>query len=125
MTQCSAGYFCKESAIIGTPETDPLSQGRYGPCPAGHYCPAGTADPIPCPPGTFSPSEKLQAKGSCTQCTAGKYCPFAGQTAATLDCDAGYFCPAGEKVPRNEDNACAAGFYCPSGASIQLECPDG
>ena len=28
-----------------------------GPCPKGHWCPEGTADPIPCPAGTFNPAE--------------------------------------------------------------------
>ncbi len=95
MILCNAGYFCKEGAVVGTPETDPTGGNRYGPCPAGYYCPIGTAEPIPCPAGTYSATTNLNAEGDCTPCTAGKYCPNEGQTAATLDCDAGYFCPAG------------------------------
>ena len=125
MSLCSAGYYCKEAAFIGTPETDPTGASRYGPCPPGHFCPSGTAEPIPCPPGTYSSAEGLQTEGSCTQCTAGKYCPTSGLTAATLDCDAGYFCPAGEKVPRREANKCDAGFYCPSGSPAKLPCATG
>jgi hypothetical protein len=30
------------------------TNGNYGPCPAGYYCPAGTSTPVACPIGTYS-----------------------------------------------------------------------
>lgn len=53
MELCNAGYFCKESAVVGTPASDTPGD-RFGPCTVGHYCPVGTAEPIPCPAGTYS-----------------------------------------------------------------------
>jgi len=42
---CAAGYFCKTKSELETPETQDVN-GNFGPCPVGHYCPAGTAEPI-------------------------------------------------------------------------------
>lgn len=44
-----------------------LSSGEGGPCPTGHYCPQATADPLPCPQGTFSNLTKLVSKVALTQ----------------------------------------------------------
>ena len=52
LPDCAAGFFCLSGAMSMYPYT--LSSGEYGPCPVGHYCPAGTSVPVPCPAGTFS-----------------------------------------------------------------------
>ena len=54
LPKCAAGYFCKASATTRYPLT--LAPGKYGPCPAGYFCPEGTGDYTlnPCPLGTFS-----------------------------------------------------------------------
>lgn len=46
-------------------------------CPPGSYCPLGSADPLPCPRGTFSDSQGLSTP--CTNCTGGYYCPNTGE----------------------------------------------
>lgn len=71
---CPAGSFCTGSS---PPQV----------CPAGRYCPAGSAVPIICP--------------------AGSYCP-AGSAAPTA-CSPTMDCPAGSAAPD-----CLSGFYGPS-----------
>ena len=45
------------------------------PCPAGHYCPAGTEDNWEeCPPGTYNDDTGLATSGECKPCPPGKYC---------------------------------------------------
>lgn len=60
-------YFCKQGAITGTPNQGPDADE----CPAGHYCPIQTAEPIKCPQGTYSNATKLKAESECSNCTAG------------------------------------------------------
>ena len=43
-------------------------------CPASYYCPQGSADPEPCPVGTYSNSTGLHADVDCILCPAGSYC---------------------------------------------------
>ena len=49
VNKCAAGYFCRLGAVDAIPD---ILSGGY--CPVGHYCPEGSALPIPCPIGTFS-----------------------------------------------------------------------
>ena len=44
-------------------------------CPAGYRCPEGSADPKPCPVGSFT-NETLQSE--CRPCDAGSYCNGTG-----------------------------------------------
>ena len=47
---CDAGYYCLENAIVSNP-----TDGTTGAlCPAGGYCPQGSARRISCAPGFFS-----------------------------------------------------------------------
>ena len=65
---CPPGTFCADGVITKCPA------GRYQPlagqvrcdnaCPPGAYCPEGSANPIPCPVGTFS----LGLVDACTPC---------------------------------------------------------
>lgn len=80
-------YFCRANASEASPATD--SNSNYGPCIAGHYCPNGTADPVPCADGTYM--EDVQAS-ECLLCPPGKYC-ITGHTPD--DCPAGFFCKNG------------------------------
>jgi len=47
-------------------------------CPTGYYCPEQTAEPVPCPAGTFNPSLALQAENQCLNCTGGSHCNETG-----------------------------------------------
>lgn len=49
---CLQGYFCTGGATQPTPHSSDNSPGN-GPCPVGHYCPAGCLAPIPCPLGSI------------------------------------------------------------------------
>lgn len=71
-------------------------------CPAGHYCPTGSADPKNCVAGTYQ----------------------SGTSAADCDiCPDRYYCEA----TAVEALACPAGFYCPEGTEFATEfpCPTG
>ena len=118
---CDPGYYCKTNAEVAQP---PDSAPDFGPCPAGHYCPAGTGDPFECPPGTFLASTGNTIINDCDPCTAGFYCDEPGADAADKPCPAGYYCPQGTdtKYPATE---CAEGQECPEGSSTTTECLPG
>ena len=63
------------------------------PCPKGTYCPALTANPVPCRSGTYA-----TATGStfCQLCPAGFACQNASN--APVPCSAGFYSPAGQIV---------------------------
>ena len=82
---CAAGYFCKQYANISAPD-----QGADANiCPEGHYCPEGTADPQPCPKGTYNNGTGLEADTDCIQCPAGDYCDQVAMLAPTGLCEQG------------------------------------
>ena len=71
MIPCTPGYIC-DNAINGGPVTVPTKlcdagyyceQGTYDSikdqCPRGYYCIEGSAEPIPCPAGTYSNTLEL------------------------------------------------------------------
>ncbi|CAM9353846.1 unnamed protein product, partial [Chrysoparadoxa australica] len=64
-----------------------------GPCPAGHYCPLGTDDPVMCPNSTV----RVELLGT--------------DPSDCGDCSAGYVCHPGEEVPQ----PCPRGYYCRQG----------
>mmetsp|Transcript_6632 Transcript_6632/g.24821 ORF Transcript_6632/g.24821 Transcript_6632/m.24821 type:complete len:4721 (-) Transcript_6632:61-14223(-) len=125
---CVEGYYCISGAINENGTLGVLG-GDSGLCPAGHYCQTGAAFPIPCPPGTFSPNSGNKYRSSCQQCESGKYCPFPGQSEATLDCAAGFYCTNGSSTRAPLDglagNVCPMGHYCPRGSSAPLPCAEG
>eukprot|EP00163_Fabomonas_tropica_P011852 TRINITY_DN227_c0_g2_i1.p1 TRINITY_DN227_c0_g2~~TRINITY_DN227_c0_g2_i1.p1 ORF type:complete len:7500 (+),score=2428.07 TRINITY_DN227_c0_g2_i1:177-22676(+) len=102
---CAPGYYCTLGAVSATPMAAQLnrlatSQGDI--CPVGHYCPANSDSPLPCPAGTF---QNAQGNDTCMECPEGFYCP---QTSSTLiACPPGSYCPAGTKN--------ATQFLCPAG----------
>lgn len=54
---CTAGYYCE----YGSNEPSPKGQSYGYNCPSGHYCPEGIPAPVPCPQGTYQPSEGRQS----------------------------------------------------------------
>lgn len=73
---CTAGHYCTVRAINQNPLTD-----TYGDtCPAGFYCPVGTADPVPCPVGTFLAVTGQDDVTDCLMCPPGTFCDMPGQT---------------------------------------------
>lgn len=81
---CAEGYFCRGGAYSDQPKDAGLTGNM---CQPGFYCPAGTGEPIQCPPGSFSNTTQLS---SCYDCPAGYYCTD-GENAH--DCPYGHYCP--------------------------------
>lgn len=128
---CDAGYYC----IGGSPFSNPGADGFItnnpfemhfpygGVCPAGHYCPLATENPVPCPLGTFSTTLGATSIGACQACTAGSYCGDVGLTEPTGLCQAGFYCNAGSSIPN--PTPCTIGHYCPVGTAVPYTCPPG
>lgn len=69
------------------------------PCPVGHYCPAGTRSPRPCPSGTFRSLSGAGAAGDCVHCPADTFSAQPGQ-AGCLPCGSSAFSPPGKSHAR-------------------------
>ena len=99
-TICPAGVYCDGGEALAAGTAD---------CPIGYYCPAGTGEPLLCPPG--------------------KYCATTGLGAPTNDCDAGSYCIGGAKIAAPVDGitgkACPVGHYCPAGSAYPTACVTG
>ncbi|CEM36103.1 unnamed protein product [Vitrella brassicaformis CCMP3155] len=138
---CSAGFACKQAPCSSWPDNCPHggrfqyevdqifndTEGRYaGRCPAGHYCPEATADPIECPTGTFQPAT---TSSECEPCTPGKACTAMGLSAPDADCDAGYYCSGGatrsDPSSPDEGGECPPGHYCPTASETPIPCEPG
>ena len=135
-------------------ETDTQSTPRCsGPCPAGHYCPLATIEPIicsrgtycpqgsaneiDCPKGTYGPSTGLSALSQCSVCQAGTHCPE--RSAEEIACAPGSYaatsgaavctpCEPGryqDQAARTSCKACIPGHYCGLGSAAPVACPAG
>ncbi|KAJ7413425.1 hypothetical protein BTVI_43603 [Pitangus sulphuratus] len=112
---CYPGYHCAKGAISPAPfkhrvESSSLALPGNDICPVGHFCPRGTGYPVPCPPGSFSPSVGLEAEEQCQPCPAGHYCSGKGlsELAQTSLCHPGH---------GHLEGKCAAGYFCLAGSS--------
>ena len=85
---CSDGYFCAGNATTAQP-TDGTTGDE---CPLGHYCPAGSGQPLPCEDGTYAGVTTMSV---CDECTPGYYCVPGESDVTPAACPAGYYCPAG------------------------------
>ena len=90
-TTCPRGTMCSSSA---TQEPSVCPAGEHGDdkCSLnvlscinninvillGHFCPAGTALPQPCPPGTFNNQTGAHSLSVCSPCPSGVYCSSYG-----------------------------------------------
>ncbi|CCI46527.1 unnamed protein product [Albugo candida] len=134
---CAAGFMCSLGSMTPYGKNASVSEME---CPKGHFCPLGTAHPLPCPMGTYANTTKLEMETQCTLCEEGAYCATTGLTHVQGSCDAGYFCKRGnvDATPTygvtnhsvNDaiqigGNPCPKGFFCPKGTSEPLPCPMG
>ncbi|XP_033971267.1 zonadhesin-like [Trematomus bernacchii] len=139
---CNPGFYCREGSRTATPwgnytvtgETTPTSphsgnstMGQFhgGVCPAGHYCPKGSAKPSPCPPGTFLGMSAAESEADCAACYPGSYCPSWAQTSADLLCPPGGFCPPGSVSGHQPGHRCPPGHACPLGSAEPDICSPG
>lgn len=72
-----AGALCLSLPLLGSLMPPPLPAGsdsyHQQPCPRGHYCPALSPAPLPCPPGTHGSSHFAKHPGDCQPCPAGTF----------------------------------------------------
>ncbi|XP_032352703.1 multiple epidermal growth factor-like domains protein 6 [Camelus ferus] len=115
---CDAGWFCVSAAWTARPfdldnytSTNCLcpATATGGKCPAGSFCPRGSPEPMPCPPGYF--------------------CATSGLSTPSGPCQGGYFCAEGAASPAPEDGLtggpCPPGTFCPAASCRPTPCPAG
>ncbi|XP_048471319.1 uncharacterized protein LOC125486702 [Rhincodon typus] len=99
--KCQAGVVCLQGATTTDPPSNVNDYGiaaaRSYICPkewiihwknllspqlfAGHYCPPASPEPIPCPKGTYNPSERAVSADSCLKCPTNYFNHLTGQGA--------------------------------------------
>ena len=118
--QCAAGHFGNTSQEKSATCTGECNGG-------GEYCPAGTAQPLLCPAGTYLPVKVAGlVEESCIPCAPGAYNPDEGGTRCLT-------CPAGklsESVRSTECSDCPSGGFCSAEGAASLRqtftpCPAG
>ena len=132
-------YYCSRNATTPTPDDGGITS---APCTTGHYCPVGTASPIPCAHGTYMTKTHDYV---CDICTPGYYC-VSGQDPEP--CPPGYYCPVGTGIVwqscptgtfsinthQNDSSQCTGGgggggggYYCgnPNSTTVSGECSAG
>ena len=123
---CNPGYYC---ILLATTPSPRFNDSTGSPCPVGHYCPAGSGRPYPCPIGTIGSTTHLQSEPSCSPCPGGNYCSGKGLASPEGPCYSGYYCKPGSSKPNpyNETYGaiCPPGHYCPVESSYPKRCPTG
>lgn len=128
---CPPGYNCQP----GTADFELV------PCPAGGYCPTGTAV-IACPAGTFNDQLYARSISDCKTCPIGHQCGEESTDKGSV-CAEGYYCPRGSgdgsypcpagthgnsqtgKKDINECLPCPPGHYCEEGSGAPTPAPAG
>lgn len=111
--RCPAGLYCPSGTAVLP------SSGSHA-CPVAKYCPAGTSAPVNCPGGSYNPSTGRAASSECVACPAGQYC-LLGSSAVGPICSAGYYCPLRSSSATQQP--CAAGsFRSTTGGTSQTDC---
>lgn len=136
---CPKGHYCGSATVIPIECPDGTYRDTVGgktdsdciTCPAGSYCIKGSVYPADCGIGMQS----TQGESFCSQCDAGKYCPYnttcnsltnCHDKKYQLDCHKGMYCPTGQGPdPTFAENACSKGYYCPKGTKTEQPCPPG
>ncbi|XP_035857407.1 zonadhesin-like [Sander lucioperca] len=116
--KCKAGWFCVSAAWNSQPfDLDNYTNANClcpatstgGRCQVGFYCPLGSSEPVPCPPGTF--------------------CNISGLALPMGPCFPGYYCVGGATEARPTDgetgSICPPGAYCVEGSGVPELCPAG
>ncbi|KAF6736840.1 hypothetical protein FQA47_014055 [Oryzias melastigma] len=116
--KCKPGWFCVSAAWNSQPfDLDNYTNANClcpatstgGRCQVGFYCPLGSPEPLPCPPGTF--------------------CNLSGLALPAGPCSPGYYCTGGATGARPTDgktgNICPPGTYCAEGSGEPQLCPPG
>ena len=96
-----------------------------GTCTEGHYCPANSSSPTPCPPSTYTNNTGNTAIADCLPCPVGMFCGEYGLTAPEGMCSAGFYCPGGQVTATPTETQCPTGHYCLEGSPMPSRCPPG
>jgi hypothetical protein len=132
-TACVAGYTCGPTTAFADMAKCPA--GAYCPsglakpgdathCEPGYFCPEGSPDHLPCPPGTINRLANQSSLAACLPCDAGYYC-VAGtaEVGIAQECAPGYFCP--NATEHDELIYGDEGVVIGSSGSKQSPCPGG
>lgn len=106
-TQCPAGKWCPAGSANSS--TD---------CPKNFYCPAGTTSPIPCPAGKKS----VAGQSVCSDCGAGHICPMYSENDNPIPCPAGYYMES--TTSAGPCDLVPEGYYS-TGTGAKISCGDG
>ncbi len=101
-TSCNAGYYM---SLDGAPNTTAQVGNACTLCPAGYYCPGGSA--------TSEANERVT-------CPAGWACTTTGLSEPNARCTAGYYCPSGSSSPTA--SACPTNWTSAAGAQSSKYC---
>ena len=127
---CGAGYY---HFVTST-------EARCEVCPAAHYCPANTEDPVLCPAGTTNEVQSATSVAECHPCPPGFYCSGEDVSNVQVQCPQDTYCPEGSTKPTacadgkvteiqgavspDECLLCNLGFYKDSETSRCSPCPE-
>jgi hypothetical protein len=129
--ECTAvigGYY-----LVGTGNTSDTTKQA---CAAGYFCPAGSANQLLCPigsycdtvqlvtpklcaAGTYGSTSGLQSNSCSGPCAAGYTCPEGSTNNSVSRCPEGYYCAIGSGTPK----ICERGGYCPVMSGAPTLCP--
>ncbi len=126
---CDASYYCRSGSDSNTP-TSGVTAGDADLCPAGFYCEQESADPQPCPAGTFNNATGAASVSECLICWDGYACEVPGLSTPSGMCHSGYFCVNGSTsltpgVLTSTGGPCPAGTYCDAGSTTATPCSPG
>ncbi|XP_034024623.1 multiple epidermal growth factor-like domains protein 6 [Thalassophryne amazonica] len=120
--KCKPGWFCVSAAWNSQPfDLDNYTNANClcpatatgGRCQAGFYCPSGSSEPLPCPPGYFCNISGLALPMG--PCSSGYYCSGGATEASPTDGKTGSICPPGTFCVEGslEPELCPAGTFSP------------
>lgn len=128
--QCPPGVYGREPGL--------RSRTCSAPCPAGYYCPAGTATPLVCgaanlycplgsatptsvPVGYFSIGFSANSRMDAAICPPGNFCVDGNQ----VKCPAGTYGAISGLSSKKCSGDCPSGHYCPIQTTKPIACPGG
>lgn len=124
-TDCADGYFAHDNGTVNcypcqAGEQSSLDHTYCTTCEPGYFSPGGQQCEL-CSPGTFS----LSQAGECTNCQAGTYNSYQGQSLCS-PCGSGYYSATEGSTSINSCLICPSGKYCPDQVtSSPTDCPEG
>jgi hypothetical protein len=98
LNKCPAGFLCPISVSDDLNGQDPTTfvPAVASQCSAGNYCLEAALIEIPCPPGRYRATVGAASETECPKVDAGYYTDAEGQTSFTAnECAKGYYCEEG------------------------------